>query len=89
MTSLDEIGGPSDEERELVDTVTRALDSCDRLGIVPFVDKETDERVMFLVAVREGDDEEGEDGLSLHPIGPLYQLEETMERFEMPEEFSA
>ncbi len=86
MKSLDEIGGPDDEERELAESVSQALDACDRLGIVPFVDKETDERVMFLVAVRE-DDEEG-DELSVHPIGPLYDVDETRERFEMPENFS-
>lgn len=85
MPSLDDIGEPTDDELETVETALEAINGSDRLGIVPFVDRETDERVMFLVAVR---DTEDDDEVEMHPIGPVYDLDETHERFEMPDELA-
>ena len=84
MPSLDELDEPTDAERQKAETTIAALNNSDRLGVVPFFDKETDERILFLVAVRETDEEE----LSIHPIGPVYDVDETIERFEMPDEIS-
>lgn len=84
MPSLDEIGEPTEEEREKAETAIEAINSSDRLGIVPFFNRETEERELFLVAIREGEGQE----VSMHPIGPVYDFEETTERFDMPDELS-
>lgn len=84
MPSLEEIGEPSEEERRKAQTAIEAINGSDRLGIVPFFDKETEERVLFLVAIREGDGS----AVSMHPIGPVYGFDETTERFEIPDELS-
>ena len=55
MPSLEEIGEPTDAEKEVAETAIEAINGSDRLGIVPFVDKESDDRVLFLVAIRETD----------------------------------
>lgn len=86
MPSLDEIGEPTDDEKEIAETAIEAINGSDRLGVVPFVDKESDDRVLFLVAIRETD--EDDDELSMHPIGPVYGFEETTDRFEMPDELA-
>lgn len=85
MPSLEELGEPTDAEREKAEGAIDAINESERLGIVPFFDRETEERVLFLVAIREDEDEE----LSLHPIGPVYDFDETTDRFEMPDELSA
>ena len=85
MPSLDDIGEPTEEERKTAETAIEAINGSDRLGIVPFVDKESEERVLFLVAIRETEDDEE---LSMHPIGPVYGFDETTERFEMPDELA-
>lgn len=82
MTSLDDLGDPTDEERQKAETAIEAINDSDRLGIVPFFDRETEERVLFLVAIRE--DEDGK--LGVHPIGPVYDFDETTERYDMPDE---
>lgn len=84
MPSLDEIGEPTEQERKKAETAIEAINGSDRLGIVPFFDKEKQERVLFLVAIREGEEQE----VSMHPIGPVYDFEETTDRFEMPDELT-
>lgn len=83
MPSLDDIGEPTDAERDKAETAIEAINSSDRLGIVPFFNRETDERELFLVAIREDDDE-----VSMHPIGPLYDFDEITDRYEMPDELT-
>lgn len=82
MPSLDDLEEPTDREQKLTEVTLEAINNSDRLGIVPFFDRETDERVLFLVAIRDEED----DSVTMHPLGPLYDFEETQERFEMPDE---
>lgn len=84
MSDADDIEQPTDDERELAETTLQAIESSDELGVIPFRDKETDERVLFLVAMRntDGDDEP----VGLHPIGPIKDFDDIEDRFEMPDE---
>jgi len=84
MPTLDEIGEPTDRKRRRAEKAIEAINDSDRLGIVPFIDRETDEPELFLVAIREEEERE----VSMHPIGPVYDFDEITERFEMPDELS-
>lgn len=84
MPSLDDLGEPTEQEQKLAETTLNAINESDRLGIVPFFDKESEERVLFLVAIRDNDGDD--EPVTMQPLGPLYDFEETTERFEMPEE---
>ncbi|MFB6264816.1 MAG: hypothetical protein ABEL76_14500 [Bradymonadaceae bacterium] len=83
MPSLDEIDGPTEEEQRKTEAVLDAIDEADRLTVLPFFERETGERVLFLVAV-----DEGEDSAEVRPIGPVFDFDEIMETFDAPDELA-
>jgi hypothetical protein len=86
MANLEELDEPTPDEQARINTATDAISNADELAVVPMIDSETDERELFLVAVRHVDDD---DASEMQPIGRLCDLNEVADRFSVPEPLAA